>query len=91
MTNAKAELAEVREQIELHEGVRFTDVGGMVFSDEKSGASDFSACLHRHGSICKCVPRCVICGHGEHAAIHGPSCSSKPGDAPFGHRFRGEQ
>lgn len=26
----------------------------------------------RSGNLCYCLPKCAICGFGEHTAIHGP-------------------
>lgn len=52
------------------------------------GATDGNACPTRHpGGMCRCEPRCAVCGWGEHDAIHGPRFGERPGSEPWGHQF----
>lgn len=61
-----------------------------------NGATDTEACPTRFrnrgpaSAECRCLPPCVICGYGEHAAIHGPLFGQPPGSKPWGHEFKPE-
>lgn len=55
------------------------------------GAIDFEECpLHRKRGLCRCLPKCKVCGYGKHTAIHGPRCGEQPGSEPWGHEFEPE-
>lgn len=60
------------------------------------GALDIWACPSRvtgwGGRVprCGCVPKCSVCGHGPHEAVHGPRLHCPPGSAPWGHEFTKE-
>lgn len=55
-----------------------------------SGATNLSECTSRYGGrgMCLCRPKCEICGHGKHAAIHGPCYGEQPGSKPWGHEYQ---
>lgn len=68
----------------------YTEQIGIMFSDETEGATDTFACRTRRspGGTCRCQPKCIICGWGEHAALHGPVYRQLPGSKPWAHKFR---
>jgi len=53
-----------------------------------SGATDTDACTNKRYYNCQCYPKCVICGNGEHSAIHGPFYGQPPGSKPYEHEFQ---
>jgi hypothetical protein len=57
-----------------------------------SGAADLDACTTRRKgtTVCRCLPKCAVCGHGPHMAIHGPSAGEQPGSKPWGHEYQPE-
>jgi len=67
---------------------------GFQRSNETSGASDFYKCPNRwtnsNGSagLCRCIPKCEICGYGEHDGVHGPYYGEPPGSKPYGHKYK---
>lgn len=54
-----------------------------------SGAIDVFACMSRNrAGNYQCTPKCAVCGHGPHAAVHGPKDGNPPGSEPWGHVYR---
>ena len=60
-----------------------------------SGAIDWDACTTRKPrgrgaarGLCRCEPKCSVCGYGPHVGIHGPGLGQPPGSRPCGHEYQ---
>ena len=54
-----------------------------------AGAIDLDTCTTRQGpSLCRCLPRCTVCGYGPHVSVHGPLYGQLPGSRPCGHEYQ---
>jgi len=56
---------------------------------QRPGAVDLDACGTRWlpGSLCRCSPRCAVCGYGPHVVLHGPVFGALPGTRPWHHEY----
>lgn len=57
-----------------------------------NGATDLDACKTRRTygrgqSLCRCSPKCAVCGYGPHVALHGPALGQLPGSKPWDHEY----
>ena len=60
-----------------------------------NGAIDLDACTTRRrygrqgtSGLCRCEPKCSVCGYGPHVAVHGPLYGQLPGSRPAGHEYQ---
>lgn len=61
----------------------------MTKNTDRGPSIDIFACPTRiRNGNCRCRPKCVVCGWGPHAALHGPLYGEPVGSPAYDHAYK---